>query len=205
MGCRIVRRKVFWFFFSKKNIFFLFPLLLAADFRPVLFPVRDVTVDYDIRPAGQPARDAEVAIAAGGVRLRVISPDLPTTFFVDRRAGTAAIALPFLRMYSVVKIGDADVERTVLRNAAFSRGGERRIAGLACTEWHAVSPQGTAEGCLTDDGVLLAGSAVSKRRGALGEVRARRVSYGPIDPADLVVPPDFHEAHVRLDVNGMPQ
>ncbi len=178
---------------------------LAPGPHPLLFPARDVTIDYTLEPAGQPARDITVAVEAGGTRLRVTSPDLPTTFLIDRPAGTATILLPLLRLYSEVRVGELDPERTILRGAAFTPEGPARLAGLRCRRWHATSPQGNADGCLTPDGVLLAGSAVSNRRGALGTIEARRVVYGPLDPGEFAIPPDFQEAPVKLSPNGMPE
>jgi hypothetical protein len=161
-----------------------------------------VTVEYEIAPAGRQAVGIRVAIQAGGAHLRITSPELPTTFLVDRPAGEASILLPMLRTFADVKIGKLDPERTVLKGARFSRAGHRHIAGRDCVVWHAESEQGTADGCITDDGVLLRGAATSARRGELGQVTALRVVYGPLPDADFAVPPDFQKSPFRLDQLG---
>jgi hypothetical protein len=177
----------------------------SAAPRPKLAPDRDVTVTYDIRPAGNPAREVEVAIQAGGARLHITSPELPTAFLVDRQAETAAILLPVLRAYTVVSIAGVDAERTVLHGADFVRGGHQRIAGLDCTVWHAHSDKGEAEGCITPDGVILSGRAISDRKGELGAISATRVVYGRLPPDLFVLPPDYQESPIKLNAKGLMQ
>jgi hypothetical protein len=191
------------------------PILLAALIlggasahaapRPRLAPARDVTVTYQVRPTGYPARDVEVAIAAGGVRLHITSPELPTIFLVDRQAETATILLPILRAYTAVKIDGVDPERTILRNANFSRGAQRHIAGMECTEWRARSENGVAEGCITEDGVILEGRATSDKKGELGAIQASRVVYGRLSPDLFAIPPDFQESPIKLNAKGLMQ
>jgi hypothetical protein len=171
--------------------------------RPLLAPDRDVTVTYAVRPAGNPPRDVQVAIAAGGARLHITSPELPTIFLVDREAETATILLPMLRAYSVVKIGGVDPERTVLHGAAFTRGGTRVIAGLECTDWQARSDKGAAEGCVTRDGVILQGRAFSDRKGEVGSITATSVVYGALPPDMFALPPDFRPSPINLDASGL--
>jgi hypothetical protein len=181
------------------------PVLAGAAPRPLLAPERDVTVTYQVRPAGYPARDVEVAIQAGGARLHITSPDLPTIFLVDRQAEIATILLPMLRAYSAVKIGGVDPEHTILRNANFTRGDRRRIAGLECTEWHAHSEKGEAEGCVTRDGVILAGRAISDRKGEVGSIEASRVVYSRLPATMFAIPPDFQESPIKLNAKGLVQ
>jgi hypothetical protein len=175
------------------------PGAVRAEVRPLLAPTRDVTVEYEVAPPGRAPVGVRVAIQAGGARLRITSPELPTTFLVDRPAGEATVLLPMLRAYSDLKIGKFDPQRTVLRGARFSRAGHSRIAGHDCVLWHAESSEGTADGCITDDGVILRGSASSARRGALGQITALRVVYGPLPAQDFTVPPDFQPSPFNLD------
>ena len=175
------------------------PGVARAEVRPLLAPMRDVTVEYEVSPPGRVPVGVRVAIQAGGARLRITSPELPTTFLVDRPAGQATILLPMLRAYSAVKIGKFDPERTVLRGAHFSRAGHSRIAGHDCVLWHAESSEGTADACITDDGVIMRGSASSGRRGTMGQITALRVVYGPLPEADFVVPPDFQPSPFNLN------
>jgi hypothetical protein len=183
----------------------LLPLMAQADVRPLLAPTRDVTVEYEVSPEGRVPVGIRVAIQAGGARLRITSPELPTTFLVDRPAGEASILLPMLRAYSDVKIGQYDPERSILRGAHFARTGHRHLAGHDCTIWHADSAEGSAEACITDDGVILRGTASSARRGELGAITALRVSYGALPADDFAIPPDFQPSPFKLDKLVAPQ
>ena len=186
------------------------PLLVLATAAsagpaPLLVPVRDVTVEYQVSPQGRQPIDVTVSIMAGGRYLHITSDALPTTILVNRDTGMAAVVLPILRMYADVKIGHYDPERTILRGADFSRGGPRMVAGRSCMEWHALSHDGRAAACITPDGVILRGEASSDRKGPLGTIQARRVMYGPISPALFQVPPDFQKSPVPIDPQGLGQ
>jgi hypothetical protein len=167
--------------------------VLAAP-APRLVPARDVTVAYQVGAPGRPPIAVEVAIAAGGTRLRILGEDLPTSFLVDRQTETAAIVLPMLKTFTRVSIARYDPSQTVLRGADFSRGGRDVVAGLACTHWHAHSAHGAAEACITNDGVILQASAMSDRKGTLGTVRAVRVNYGSLPPEIFAVPGNYVES-----------
>jgi hypothetical protein len=175
------------------------PLVARAETRPLLAPTHDVTVEYEVAPPGRVPVGVRVAIQAGGARLRITSPELPTTFLVDRPAGEATILLPMLRAYSAVKIGKYDVERTVLRGAHFTRAGLSHVAGHDCVVWHAESAQGTADACITQDGIIMRGSASSSKKGEAGQITALRVTYGSLPAADFAVPPDFQPSPFNLN------
>ena len=177
----------------------------AACAAPRLVPDRDATVEYRVLPQGHAPIDVTVAIAAGGLRLRVISPDLPTTIVVRRDTETAEIMLPLLRMYAELPIGKYDPERTVLRGASYTSLGEARVAGLRCTEWRAASAEGEARACITADGVILRGEAKSARRGAMGAVVARRVVLGALPAETFEVPADYQKSPIRIDAQGLGQ
>jgi hypothetical protein len=168
---------------------------------PLLAPLRDVTVTYQVRPRDFSPLTVHVAIAAGGQRLRITAENLPTAFLVDRRAQQALILLPVLKMFSRVKLNDADPENTLLRRARFERHGKERIAGLACTDWTAVSAEGHATGCITDDGVILRGRATN-HHGEIGAVMASNVDYGPV-PRDLFDVPSGYTNVGALPVGQM--
>ncbi len=160
---------------------------------PLLAPERDVTVTYEVQPRDFSPLTVRVAIAAGGQRLRITAENVPTAFLVDRRAEQALILLPVLKMFTRVKITDADPETTILRKAHFERHGQERIAGLSCTDWTAVSPEGHASGCITDDGVILRGRATN-HHGEIGAIKASNVEYGPVPPDLLTVPSGYTNA-----------
>jgi hypothetical protein len=177
----------------------------AAAAVPRLVPDRDVVVQYQVSPEGQAPIDVTVSIAAGGRKLRVISPDLPTTIVVRRDTETASIMLPLLRMYAELPVGRYDPERTVLRGAGYTSVGEARVAGLACTQWRAVSAEGEARACITGQGVILRGEARSVRRGALGAVVARRVAFGALPASDFEVPGNYTKSPIAIDAQGLGQ
>ncbi len=145
-----------------------------------------------------------MAIQAGGVHLRVAGESLPISLLVDRRDGTASILLPVLKLYNTVAIGRYDPERTILRGARFERHGERHLTGLACSDWAASSPQGHASACITQDGVILAGTA-SDRSGELGTVRATTVVYGTLPPVLFRLPDGYHDAGGMIGIAGLGQ
>ena len=181
-------------FFRKRTALLLVALMPGvARAAPVLVPERDVTVEYTVTPRDHTPIDVHVAIEAGGRHLRIAGEDLPTAFLVDRGAGTATILLPLLKLYTTVAIGRFDPERTILRGARFERHGARHLAGLACTDWAASSPQGHASACITPDGVILAGTA-SDASGELGTVRAATVVYGPLAPVLFHRPDGYRDA-----------
>jgi hypothetical protein len=158
-------------------------------------------VDYTVRPRDHAPLSVRVSIQAGGAHLRITSPDLPTAFLVDRPAQVATILLPVLKLYATVGIGAYDPQRTVLRDAHFVGHGQERLAGRACTDWTARSPRGQAEACITDDGVILRGSAAD-RNGPIGAVDAARVQYGDLSPLLFRLPGGYHDAG-SLPVAGL--
>jgi hypothetical protein len=160
---------------------------------PLLAPVRDVTVTYTVHPRDHAPIEVRVSIAAGGALLRITAEDLPTAFLVDRRAHMATILVPMLKMFTTVKIGDYDPQESVLRGAHFERHGTERIAGRACTDWTALSAQGSAQACITEDGVILRGRATN-HHGELGTVMASTVQYGKLPPQVFERPPGFSNA-----------
>jgi hypothetical protein len=170
--------------------------LAAAAPAPRLVPARDVTVSYEVRPHGHAPLAVRVAIAAGGERLRIIGDELPTSFLVNRDTETAAIVLPMLKTYTRVSIARYDPAQTVLRGADFTRGRRDTIAGLGCTHWQAHSAHGSADACITADGVILDGTVTSDRKGGFGEVRALRVEYGKLPAEIFAVPSNYTESQL---------
>ena len=178
------------------------PGAMAAP-QPLLVPTRDVTLEYQVVPDGHAPVEVDVAVKAGGMRLRITSDTLPTTLLVNRDTEKAAIMLPMLRAYSDIKIGRFDPTNTVLKGANFTQGGQERVAGHECTVWRAASAEGTAEGCITADGVILRGAVANEKRGKQVTLTATRVEFGPVPDADFVVPPDFQRSPFKLGVDGL--
>jgi len=168
---------------------------------PLLAPTRDVTVTYNVQPRDHAPLQVRVSIAAGGARLRITAEDIPTAFLVDRREHMATILLPMLKMFATVKIGEYDPQESVLRGAHFERHGTETIAGRVCTDWSAVSAQGAAAACITEDGVILRGHAAN-HHGELGTVMASTVEYGAL-PAELFERPRGFTNAGSLPVGGL--
>ena len=173
------------------------PAIAAA---PLLAPTRDVVVDYAVHPRDHGALAVQVSVQAGGQHLRITSADLPTAFLVDRPAGEAIVLLPLLKLYATVGIGRYDPQQTVLRDARFERHGRSVVAGHACVDWTAVSARGEAAACITEDGVILRGTA-SDAHGLLGSVQASTVQYGRLPQELFVLPADYRNAGT-LPVDG---
>ena len=172
----------------------------AAATAPRLVPLQDVSVTYSVQPRDHAPLMVLAEIAAGGARLRITSPDLPTALLIDRPVGEATILLPLLKLYATVGIGRFDPERTVLRDARFERDGQERVAGLACTDWTASSPHGRARGCVTGDGVILFGKAADSQ-GGVATIKATAVRYGPLPPL-LFRRPDGYRNAGSLPIDG---
>jgi hypothetical protein len=106
-----------------------------------------------------------------------------------------------LKMFTTVKIGEYDPQEGVLRGAHFERHGTETIAGRICTDWTAISAQGSAGACITDDGVILRGHAAN-HHGELGTVMASTVAYGKLPPQVFERPPGFSDAG-SLPIGGL--
>ncbi len=167
---------------------------------PLLAPSRDVVVDYVVHPRDHADLAVQVSVQAGGAHLRITSADLPTAFLVDRPAGEAVILLPLLKLYATVGIGRYDPQQTVLRDARFERHGRSVVAGRSCVDWTAMSARGQAAACITEDGVILRGTA-SDAHGRLGSVQASTVQYGQLPQELFALPADYHNAGT-LPVDG---
>jgi hypothetical protein len=172
----------------------------SAAVAPRLVPAQDVTVTYSVRPRDHAPLMVQAEIAAGGTRLRITSPDLPTAILVDRPAGRATIMLPMLKLFASVGIGHLDPQRTVLRDARFDRDGQEWVAGLRCTDWTATSSHGRARGCVTDDGVILFGKAADAE-GGVATIQATSVRYGPLPPLLFRLPDGYRNAGT-LPIDG---
>ncbi len=177
----------------------------ACAAAPRLVPTRDVTVAYSVHPRDLAPLELRVSIAAGGAKLRITAQDLPTAFLVDRPLHTATVLLPMLKLFATYNIGRFDPENTVLRGARFERHGRERLAGKSCTDWTAMSAQGTASACITEDGVILRGHA-SDRHGELGTLLASTVEYGPLPPQLFERPSGYTDAGtLPIGVTGLKQ
>lgn len=163
---------------------------------PAFLPTRDVTVTYSVTGIGRAGpSEVRVAVAAGGVRARIDAPDLPGYLLIDRAHGQVSMVLEGPRIYVDVPGAMARTEAYLPdRRARFLRLGVDHIAGYRCTAWQMTGPKGDASGCLTDDGVILRGTELS--RDGMVRVVATAVAYGTLPAATFVPPPGFR--HLAL-------
>jgi hypothetical protein len=181
----------------------------AAQTRPPSHPARDVAVTYLVTlPGGGQQADqatARMMYAAAGERMRVETRLLPFggVVILDFARRVVSMVAPEQRRYlqTALPAGAAPNLPPDLAGARFQRGGQSRVAGLACTEW---STQG-GSGCVTADGVVLSASYDHPRV----RILALQVEYGAQPAALFAPPPDFERlALPRLpnlpNLPGMP-
>ena len=163
----------------------------AAD-QPTYLPTRDVTIDYVVTPQNREPEHARVAVQAGGAHLRLDSEAVPGPVLIDRDRATAVLVYPPAKLFTELPSRGFRLDRLIAEgNPQFTRLGASEVIGLHCTEYRIVARQGSGQGCLTDDGVLLRGSG-QDLKGHGGAVLATEVRYGPV-PAGAFVPPQGYQ------------
>ena len=164
----------------------------AANDRPVLRPLHDVDVTYQLDAGGGSLLHERLRWDVASQRLRVDPPTVGLYVIIDfvaRRMSTVK-----LTERTVIEMAAPDNATGMPDGAAAAavRQGADMVAGLACTEWDMTDAAGEASRlCLTDDGVLL-----RARAGGRTLLSAETVRYGALD-AELFQPPAGY-AHQRL-------
>jgi hypothetical protein len=164
----------------------------AAD-RPPAMPAGDATVVYDVLPDNHPAQQVRVYFGHRGDLLRVDGPAGEGDTVLDRTTGTLTVVINASHAFMVIPSKSPVPDPFLLDPAAdYKRTGtSQTIASVPCTDWLATSKQGHAQVCISDDGLLLAAKGVDGT-GASGQVRAVKVSTGPLAP-DLFTPPSSYQ------------
>ncbi len=163
----------------------------AAD-EPVYLPTRDVTIDYTVTSPNREPEQARVAVQAGGAHLRLDSEAVPGPVLIDRDRATAVLVYPPAKLFTELPARGFRLDRLIAEgHPQFTRIGAGEVIGLHCTEYRIVASQGSGQGCLTDDGVLLRGRG-QDMKGRGGAVLATAVRYGPV-PASAFVPPHGYQ------------
>ena len=158
-----------------------------AQDAPVTVPTRDVDVLYHAAAGGQ-AVDQRYRYRAVDQKVRVDTPTPGLYMIGDQRARTVAMVSDGDRGVVDMKLQGGGGPGGFSPGQSFTRMGADTVAGVACTEWQTLDTRGQpVQACFTADGVLL-----RARRGAAVLVQARRVIYGPLDPALFVVPPGYN-------------
>ena len=147
----------------------------AAQDRPAAFtPTRDVAVEYRLQSEGQTQQMRMAWLAARGL----MRMEMPMGYAVlDQRSGQGFMAMTQQRM--VMDMGAANLPGGSLtrppESARFTREGQERIAGQACTIWRVEDRGETARSCITADGVMLRTTTGSGNRAASKEDQCRRL------------------------------
>ena len=180
---------------------------LATD-HPRLTPGRDAVIDYVFQPrpteqdlqAGAKAdtpvasRHVQVLYSGDGGLMRInymTSMDGDASrgaVIINRAAQEVLVIINDRRVYTRL------VQQEGIRNPflldmsmQFTRTGSDVVAGQPCTTWQAVSAQGKAATCVTDDGFVLQQDGVDVD-GLNGSLRAIKVAYDSV-PVSAFEPP----------------
>jgi hypothetical protein len=170
----------------------------AGDERPVLRPLHDVDVTYELdNGVGSPLHE-RLRWDAASQRLRVDPPTVGLYVIIDlaaRRMSTVRLA-----ERTVIEMAAPDNVTGMPNTAAAAavRQGADTVAGLGCVEWDMTDAAGEAARlCLTDDGVLL-----RARAGGRTLLSAETVRYGPVDAGVFQMPAGF--AHQKMGPQPAP-
>jgi hypothetical protein len=164
----------------------------AGNDRPVLRPLHDVDVTYQLDAGGGSLLHERLRWAVASQRLRVDPPTVGLYVIIDfvaRRMSTVK-----LTERTVIEMAAPDNVTGMPNNAAAAavRQGADTVAGLACVDWDMTDAAGEAARlCLTGDGVLL-----RARAGGRTLLSAETVHYGPLDAGLFQVPAGY--AHRKL-------
>ena len=178
----------------------LLPLPLLAQPTapgPTVIPTRDVDIAYHV--AGGRIERMRWQISAR--KLRVDPPTPGAYVIVDLTNRHVSFIRP--AQHSVIDTVADGLPVPVPGAGGFTRRGTDTVIGLPCTVWGTAGPNGAeTQSCLTADGVLLRTRVVQAgQNGAPDQagvlLEAATVTYGPIDPAAMIVPPD--DTHLSQD------
>lgn len=172
----------------------------AADDRPVMFPSRDVVVEYHVtnaRPDSAQPREGIVTVYAtdAGERMRVEIAGQPGFLIVDRGRKRVLMVIEARRSYFEMPVDPDRVIGLAVNGGSYAKRGADTVAKVRCTVWDVTSSTGTATVCVTDDGVLLRANGESEGRGS-GAMEARSVVYGKQPAALFDPPPGFQKLQI---------
>ena len=172
----------------------------AADDRPVMFPSRDVMVEYHVtnaRPDSAQPREGIVTVHAtdAGARMRVEIAGQPGFLIVDRGRKRVLMVIEARRSYFEMPVDPDRVIGLAVNEGSYTKRGADTVAKVHCTVWDVTSKTGTATVCVTDDGVLLRANGESEGRGS-GAMEARSVVYGKQPAALFDPPPGFQKLQI---------
>lgn len=169
----------------------------AAPDAPPLMPTRDAVVLYDVQPDGAPQpQPVRVYFHTGGGLMRIDGPPgadgaSSGAMILDRDGKTMTVIMNQPRIYMQIPERE-EVRSPFVLDASmqFTRTGTGTVAGIPCVQWSIVSGKGGATACVAADGVVLSESGVDGE-GAKGQLVARTVQYGTVDPKLFAPPAGF--------------
>jgi hypothetical protein len=186
--------KVFWFFFSKKNILSFLLIGFAwganAEGPAAIRPTRDVDITYKV-PVGTGATAVlqRLRYSAALHRQRV---DLPTSgnwMMLD--FATHSMAMVRDESHEVVDLPAPESASLPYNGASFARVGTATVLGLECTEWRTRDSRGQETvACYTQDGVML-----RARNDSRTLMEAVSIHYGALPDAAFAVPAGYSHQH----------
>lgn len=167
--------------------------------KPLFMPKRDVTVLYAIKPENSSLLQSRKIIFSGdGNTLRVDGPDNMGMVIVDSAKKIATVISHKSRIYTVIPSKSNQSGLFLDQNMTFKKKGTERIAGIICRDWKVKGPQGSADVCITDDGVLLKQEGADAD-GVEGQTVALSVDYSKLPPSTFQVPVGYQQ--VKLPQN----
>lgn len=170
----------------------LMPGLAAAA--PVILPTRDVSVQYSLAVPGQAVQTVQLFYNAALESARVVSEN---GYYVLANLPTGKAQLVVPALHAIVQAPNFSLltgELFLAENAHFTRLGQGHYAGLACETYRIVDQNGTAQACLTADGVVLHFSGHDEHGGA--SLTALRVAYGQQPASQFQPPPGFNDINL---------
>ncbi len=177
---------------------------LAQD-RPPIRPTRDVSVTY--RTTGMEAMgngETRMSWSVAGQQMRMDMGAQGGWLVIDTRANRAFMVMDAQRMVMQLPQPDASATRGMMlaESARFTREGNDRIAGQACTNWRIETEGNATRACITSEGVMLRN--VMQVQGRDMTTEATAVEFGTQDPARFRPPAGYQSMQMPGMGGGMP-
>lgn len=165
------------------------PGFAVAAPAPTILPTQDVSVQYSLVQPGQPQQNFQFSYNAATQQARA---DSANGFYVlaNLPQRQAQIVVPAL--HAIVQAPDFSNLASEFYKADsnnFTPQGTGHYAGLDCRKYLVTSKQGTANACITPDGVILHLSGRDAQGSA--EVTAQSVTYAAQPTSNFVAPEGY--------------
>jgi hypothetical protein len=167
----------------------------AAAPVPRFLPNRDVAVTYQLTTPGHDPQTYQLHYSAAAELARIDSPAQNIFILANLPSGQAQVVVP--AMHAVVDTPDFSGLTKQIANAGgahFTNLGHGHYAGLDCERYRITSHEGTAQACITPEGVVLQFNGHDNNGAA--EVTAVSVTFEPQPGDEFLVPADFANVHL---------